>query len=85
MEMQFALSGLEVNIAKRLQLANLQFGEVYEHTSISRETLQVAVALAVQIRTHLLDLKISHIIYPSAQCAFVGTRTPELKTLNQTA
>lgn len=85
MDVQFSLSGLKVNIAKRLELSDFLLREFYEHAPISRETLKVAMALAIQIRTHLLDLKIGHIIYTSAQSAFMGPWASELKTLNQTS
>lgn len=64
--MQFCFSGLEVNITKRLELTDFKIREVYEHTSVPGETLEVSVALPVQIRAHLLDLKIGHIIYTPA-------------------
>ncbi len=83
--MQFSLSGLEVNIAERLELADFQFREFYEHAPIPSETLKVAMALPIQIRTHLLDLKIGHIIYTFAQSALMGPWATELKTLNQTS
>lgn len=84
-DVQFSLSGLKVNIAKRLELSDFLLREFYEHAPISRETLKVAMALAIQIRTHLFDLKIGHIIYTSAQSAFMGPWALELKTLNQTS
>jgi len=65
-DVQFGLSGLKVNVAERLELADFQFREFYEHAPISRETFKVGMALPIQIRTHLLDLKIGHIIYTSA-------------------
>jgi len=43
------------------------------------------MALAIQIGAHLLDLKIGHITYPSAQSAFMRPGTAELKTLYQTS
>ncbi len=82
-DVQFSLSGLEVNIAERLELADFQFREFYEHAPISRESLKVGMALPIQIRTHLLDLKVGHITYPSAQGAFMSPWAAELKTLNQ--
>ncbi|GAI66958.1 unnamed protein product, partial [marine sediment metagenome] len=85
MDVQFSLSGLKVNIAERLELSDFQLREFYEHAPISRETLKVVMALSIQIRTHLLDLKIGHIIYTSAQSAFMGPWASELKTLNQTS
>ena len=81
--MQFGSSCLKVNKAERLQSADLQFGEFYKQAAISCEPLEVIVALQIQIRTHLLDLKIGHIAYAAAQGAFVAARPLELKTLNQ--
>ncbi len=80
---QFSLSGLEINIAERLELTDFQFGEFYKHTSISRETLEVGMALPIQTGTHFLNLKIGHITYTSAQSAFMSPWAPELKTFNQ--
>jgi hypothetical protein len=83
-DVQLGASCLEVNIAERLQPADFQFGEFYKQAAISRESLEVIVALQIQIGTHLLDLKIGHITYPAAQGAFMTARAAELKTLNQT-
>jgi hypothetical protein len=83
MDVQFGASRLEVNIAERLQPADFQFRELYEQAAISRESLKVVVALQIQIRTHLIDLKICHITYPAAQGAFMTARASELETLNQ--
>ena len=41
------------------------------------------MALAIQIGTHFLDLKIGHVAYAPAQGAFVGPRAAELESLNQ--
>jgi hypothetical protein len=65
-DVQFAASSLEVNIAERLESADFQFREFYKHAPISRETLKVSMALPIQTGTHLLDLKIGHVTYPSA-------------------
>jgi len=83
MDVQFGASCLEVNVAERLQPADFQFREFYEQAAIPRQSLEVVVALQIQIRTHLIDLKIGHITYPAAQGAFMAARASELETLNQ--
>jgi hypothetical protein len=83
MYVQFAASSLEVNIAERLESADFQFREFYKHAPISREALKVGMALPIQTGTHLLDLKIGHVTYPSAQRALMSPWAGELKTLYQ--
>jgi len=85
MDVQFSSSGLEVDIAKWLESVDLQLREFHKHASITSEAFKVRVALLIQIGTHPLDLKISHVTYSSAQRAFMSPWTPELKTLNQTS
>jgi len=85
MDVQLTSSRLEVNIAKRLQTPDFQLRELNEHAAVPGEAVEVDIALPIQIRTHLLDLKIGHIIQPLAQSAFVRTWTTELKALNQAA
>ena len=85
MDVEFAASGLEINVAERLQIIDFQIREFNKHAAISSEPLKVDMALAIQIGTHLLDLKIGHIAYPPAQGAFVGPWAAELETLNQTS
>lgn len=82
---QFSLSGLEVNIAERLEITDFQLRELYKNASISREALKVGMALLIQTGTHPLNLKIGHITYTSAQSAFMSPWAPELKTFNQTS
>jgi len=82
---QLRLSGLEINIAERLEVTDFQLREFYKHASISRETLKVGMALPIQTGTHLLYLKIGHITYTSAQSAFMSPWAPELKTFYQTS
>jgi len=84
MDMQFTSPCLEVNITKWLQSAYFQLGEFDKYAPISGKVFKVEMALTIQIGAHLLDLKISHIAYPTAQCALMRPWTPELKTLNQT-
>jgi len=81
---QFSLSGLEINIAERLELADFQLREFYKQASISREALKVGMALPIQIRAHLFDLEIGHIAYLPAHSTFMGSWAAELETLNQT-
>ncbi len=83
MDVQFAAPSLEVNIAERLESADFQFREFYKHAPIPREALKVSMALPIQIRTHLLDLKIGHVAYPPSQSALMSPWAGELKTLYQ--
>jgi hypothetical protein len=85
MDVQFAASGLEINVAERLQIIDFQVREFNEHAAISRKPLKVDMALAIQIGTHLLDLKIGHVAYSPAQSAFMGPRAAELETFDQTS
>ena len=85
MYVQLGSPGLEVDVAERLELADFQFRELYEHAPVSGEALQVGMALLVQIGTHLLDLEIGHIAYSPAQCAFVSPWPAELKTFEQSS
>ncbi len=82
---QFSLSGLEINIAEGLELTDFQLREFYKHASISREALKIGMALPIQTGTHLLNLKIGHITYTSAQSAFMGPWAPELKPFDQSS
>ena len=66
MDMKLAASGLEVNITERLKSSDFQLRILHKHTSILRKSFEVFVALLVQIRTHLLDLKIRHVTYFAA-------------------
>ena len=74
----------KVYVAERFQPVNFQLWKLYEHAAITCEPFKVGVALLIQAGPHPLDLKIGHIIYPSAEGAFVTARTVELETLNQT-
>lgn len=62
MDVQLTSSCLEVNIAKRLQPSDFQLRELDEHAAVPCEAVEVDIALPIQIRTHLLDLKIGHVI-----------------------
>jgi hypothetical protein len=80
---QLGPPGLEVNVAERLELADFQFREFDKHAAVAGETFEVGVALAVEVGTHFLDLKIGHVTNSPAQGAFVGPRAAELKTFEQ--
>jgi hypothetical protein len=84
-DVQFAASGLKINVAEGLQIIDFQIRELDKHAAISGEPLKVDMALAIQVGAHLLDLKIGHVAYPPAQGAFVGPRAAELEPLNQTS
>ena len=83
MDMQFASSCLEVNVAERLESADFEVGEFDKHAPISCEPLEVDMALSIHIRAHFLDLKIGHITYASVQSAFMRAWASELKAFNQ--
>ena len=85
MDVQLTSSRFEVNIAKRLQTSDFQLRVLDKNTAVPREAVEVDIALPIQIRTHLLDLKIRHITQTLAQSAFVRAGAAELKTLNQAA
>ena len=85
MYVQFGSACLEINIAERLELAYFQFREFYKHAAVSGEAFKVGMALLVQIWTHFLDLKISHVTYAPAQSAFMSPRAAELKTFEQSS
>jgi hypothetical protein len=84
MDVQFASSGLEVNIAERLKTPDFRIRKIDKNTAIAGETFEVGMALFIQIGAHPLDLKISHITYAPAKRAFVRTRAAKLKSLYQT-
>ena len=84
-DVQFSSSRFEVNIAKRLQTSGLQLRELDKDAAVPREAVEVDIALPIQIRAHLLDLKIRHIIQALAQGALVRAWAAELKPLNQAA
>ena len=81
--MQFASAGLEVYIAERLQTPVAGCLKLHKYSSIASKSLKVGMTLLIQVRIHLLNLKIGHITQTSAQRAFVRTRAAELKPLNQ--
>ena len=85
MDVQFSSSRFEVNIAKRLQTSGLQLRELDKDAAVPREAVEVDIALPIQIRDLLLDLKIRHIIQALAQGALVRAWAAELKPLNQAA
>jgi len=81
--MQLGAPGLEIDIAERLKSAGLLLGELNEHAAISRETLEVGMALSIEIGTHLLDLEIGHVADALAQGALMAPRPAELEALDQ--
>lgn len=83
MYMQLGFAGLEIDIAERLKAADLHIREVHENPAITRETLQVRMALAIQIGAHPLNLEIGHIAHSLAQRAFMRTRAAELEPFDQ--
>ncbi len=85
MDVQFSLSCLKVNIAERLEAPDLQAGEFDKDAPISSKPFKVKMALTIQIRAHLLYLKIGHIADAPAQSTFMRPRAAESKTLNQTS
>jgi hypothetical protein len=83
MDVQFGLSGLKVDVAEWLKTSDLQSRKFNEHTTVMGESFKVDMTLTIQVGAHLLNLKIGHIVYASAQRAFMRTLTMKLKTLNQ--
>ena len=61
MNMKLVSPGLEINITEWLKSTDFQLRILDKYTSIPRKAFEVFVALLVQIRTHLLDLKIRHV------------------------
>ena len=85
MDVQLVSSGLEIDVAERPELADLHLGEVDENATIACEAFEVGMALLVQIRAHLLYLKVGHVTYSPAQGAFMSPRAAELKTFEQSS
>jgi len=81
---QLVASGLEVNVAERLKTADLKLWEFDKHAAVSSEALQINMALAIEIRAHLLHLEVGHVTYASAQSALMSPGAAELETLKQT-
>jgi len=84
-DVQLASPCLKVNITERLQPPQLQFRKFDKDAAISGEAFKVCMTLPVEIRAHLLDLKICHITYAFAQSTFMSAWSAELKSFNQTA
>ena len=82
-DVQFVLSGLEVDVAERFEAGDGGFGKGYKYASIACEALQVDVALAVKVRAHLLDLKIGHVAKASAYSALVVSSSFEAEAFNE--
>lgn len=83
--LQLASPSLEIYIAERLEAIDLKIGVLDKYAAIEGEAFKVKMTLAIQIRAHLLDLKISHIAYTPAEGAFVASRAAEIKSLNKAA
>ncbi len=83
-DVQFITSGLEVNIAERLKAADGKFWEFYEYAAVAGESLKVDMALTVEVRTHLLNLKIRHIAKALGKSAFMISLAGESESFNQT-
>lgn len=83
MDVQLGSSGLEVYVAERLKLIDLQLGELYEDAPVAGEAFKIRVALSIQTWTHFLDLEVGHITYSPAQGALVRSWSAELKTFDQ--
>lgn len=84
-DVQFIFSRFEVYIAERLKTADGEFWELNKYAAIAGESLKVAVALTIEIWTHLFNLKISHIAEALCQSAFVASLAGESESFNQTA
>ena len=85
MDVQLGSSGLEIDIAERLKPADFLLGEFNKDAPVLCESLQVGMALAIEIAAHLLDLEIGHIAHALAKRALMTSRTSELESLDQTA
>jgi hypothetical protein len=83
MDVEFGLSGLEIEVAEGLEAADLEFREFHEDAAITREAFEVEMALLIEVGTHLLDLEIGHIADTLAQGAFVRAWAAELETLDK--
>ena len=83
MQVQLISSCLEVDIAKRLKSADSGLWKSNKDAAMLCETLKIDKALAVEIRTHLLDLKISHVAQLLADGALVVLAAPELELLDK--
>ena len=85
MDVQLGASGLEIDVAERVEAADFHLREIDEQAPISREPLKVGMALAIQSGIHLLDLEIGHVADAFAQGALVASRAAKLEALNQPA
>lgn len=80
---KLAASCLKVDITEGLEAADFETGKLDKYAATPCEAFKVGVALPIEVRTHLLDLKISHITYSTTEGAFVRARTVELEALNK--
>jgi hypothetical protein len=83
--MQLITPCLEINITERLKAANGELGEFYEYAAVASEPFKVNVALTIEIGTHLLDLKISHITEAAGKSALVIALAGKPESFNQAA
>jgi len=80
---QLVAASFKINIAERLKTADSHFRKLHKHTAIACELFKVAVTLTIKIRTHFLDLKISHIAQALGERTFVISLAGKTKTFNQ--
>ncbi len=83
--MQFVATGFEIHIAERLEFAGFQIGELHEYAPVAGETLEVRVALLIEVAAHFLDLEIGHVTDAAAEGAFVSAGAAELESFDQAA
>lgn len=82
-EVELISSGLEVDVAERLQTADGQIRKTDEDAAIACETLKIDVALAVEVGAHLFDLEIGHVAHSAAERAFVVSLTVKAETFDE--
>ena len=83
MNMEFTSSCFEVHIAERLKAVRLGFRERHEHAAIAGKFFKIGMALAIEVRTHLLYLEVGHIAKAPTYRALMRIRTTELKMFYQ--
>ena len=83
--MQLAPAGFEVDVAEGLQSGDFHFRETDEYAAVAGESLQIYMALTVEIRAHPLNLEIGHITHSAAERTLVRTWPAEVKSLDKTS
>jgi len=83
MYMQLVFASFKIDIAERLNAADLQIRKIHENPAVLCEAFQVGVALPIKIWAHLFDLEIGHIAHAAAKRTFMRTRSPELEPLDK--